>query len=67
MDRRLVKFGVIGTVITALCYFTPVLVLLFTALGLAALVGYLDVVLFPLLGLFVVLIVVGFFKKPRVQ
>ena len=56
---RLLKLGIIGTVITALCCFTPVLVVLFGVLGLAGLVGYLDYVLFPLLAVFLLLVVVG--------
>lgn len=56
---RLLKLGIFGAIITALCCFTPVLVVLFGVLGLAGLVGYLDYVLFPLLAVFVLLIVVG--------
>lgn len=48
----LLKVGVIGSVITAICCFTPLLVVLFGALGLAWLVGYLDYVLFPALAVF---------------
>jgi mercuric ion transport protein len=59
MNKSLLKTGVIGSVIAALCCFTPILVILFGALGLSALIGYLDYVLFPLLGLFLVLIVVS--------
>ncbi len=57
--NRLLKVGIIGTVITALCCFTPVLVVLFGVLGLGGLVGYLDYVLFPLLGVFILPVVVG--------
>lgn len=42
----------IGTVIAALCCFTPVLVILFGVVGLSAAVGYLDYVLFPALFIF---------------
>jgi mercuric ion transport protein len=59
MKKSLFKTGVIGSVIVALCCFTPILVVLFVALGLSALIGYLDYVLFPLLGIFLVLIVVS--------
>jgi len=48
----LLKFGVIGTVIAALCCFTPILVVLFAAVGLSWAVGYLDYVLFPALFIF---------------
>lgn len=47
------RFGVVGTVIAALCCFTPFLVVLFGAVGLSWLVGYLDYVLFPALIVFV--------------
>jgi mercuric ion transport protein len=59
MNKSLLKTGVIGSVITALCCFTPILVILFGVLGLSALIGYLDYVLFPLLGLFLVVIVLS--------
>lgn len=65
MNNTLLKVGVVGAVVTALCCFTPVLVILFGALGLAALVGYLDYVLFPLLAVFLVLIIVGLVKSKR--
>lgn len=65
MSNKLVITGIVGTVITALCCFTPVLVVLFGAIGLAALVGYLDFVLFPLLGVFLILLVVGLFKPKK--
>jgi mercuric ion transport protein len=48
----LLKVGIVGSVITALCCFTPVLVLLFGVVGLVWLVGYLDYVLFPALFIF---------------
>ena len=59
MNKTLLKTGVVGSVIAALCCFTPILVILFAALGLSALVGYLDYVLFPLLGISLLLIVVA--------
>lgn len=39
-----------GTVIVALCCFTPILVVILGTLGLSAWVGYLDYVLLPALG-----------------
>ena len=64
-SERLLRVGIIGAVLTALCCFTHVLVILFGALGLAALVGYLDYVLFPLLAVFVLLVVVGWYRRSR--
>lgn len=53
MNRTfLLKFGVIGAVVAALCCFTPILVVLFAAVGLSWAVGYLDYVLFPALFIF---------------
>jgi mercuric ion transport protein len=51
-DSRLVKVGLIGAVVAALCCFTPVLVVLLGAVGLGALTGYLDYVLLPALFVF---------------
>lgn len=64
-DSRLLRIGIIGTILTALCCFTPVLVLLLGALGLAAVVGYLDYVLFPLLAVFILLLIVGWYRRSR--
>ncbi|MCJ8324236.1 MAG: mercury resistance system transport protein MerF [Rhizobiales bacterium] len=54
-DKNILKAGIIGTIIAALCCFTPVLVILFGVVGLSSLVGYLDIVLLPSLGFFVLL------------
>ncbi len=53
-DRNLLRTGITGTVIAAICCFTPVLVLLFAAVGLSAWMGWwLDyLVLFPALAFF---------------
>jgi len=49
--RRLLQVGLIGTVLAALCCFTPVLVVLFGAVGLSAVVGWIDpVVILALAG-----------------
>lgn len=63
--RRLLLTGLIGTVITALCCFTPVLVVLLGAIGAASLAIYLDAVLFPLLGFFVLVTLVGLWRMLR--
>ena len=62
----MLKTGVVGTVIAALCCFTPVLVILFGAVGLSALVGYLDFVLFPALGFFILLTIYALYKRKSV-
>jgi len=48
-DEKLLRSGVAGTVIAMLCCFTPVLVIIFGFVGLSAIVGGLDYVLFPML------------------
>lgn len=53
MDDKLLKAGVIGIIFTALCCFTPILVWLSLALGLSAVIGYLDMILFPVLFIFI--------------
>jgi hypothetical protein len=50
--NRLLKIGVVGTVVAVLCCFTPVLFPLLGAVGLAAATGYLDHVLLPAMAIF---------------
>ena len=54
-SNTLLKVGIVGTVIAALCCFTPVLVVLAGAVGLAAVLGWLDLVLLPALTLFLLI------------
>ena len=62
---RTYRVGVIGAVVAAVCCFTPVLVVLVTAVGWSAIVGYLDYLLFPTLGLFLILAVVSWVQRRR--
>jgi len=55
MSDPLLKTGLTGAVIAAICCFTPILVWVFGAVGLGALVVYLDLILLPALGLFLFL------------
>lgn len=61
----LLKTGIIGTIIAALCCFTPLLVLLLTAVGLSAIIGYLDLVLLPALVIFVLITVYAAWQRLR--
>ncbi|MDX8404581.1 MAG: mercury resistance system transport protein MerF [Mariprofundus sp.] len=61
----LLKSGIIGTAIAALCCFTPVLVVFFGAVGLAAWIGYLDAVLMPALIFFIGLTLYAYFRKDK--
>lgn len=53
------KTGLWGSIIAAICCFTPVLVIALGFVGLAAIIPYLDYMLFPLLGLFLILAFYG--------
>jgi mercuric ion transport protein len=48
-QRRFLVAGIVGTVIAALCCFTPILVVLLGAVGLSALAGKIDYVLLPVM------------------
>jgi len=61
----LLKTGITGAVVSVLCCFTPVLVVLFGALGFAAGVGYLDYILMPSLLFFVGLIIYAVMREER--
>ncbi len=64
-DKTLLRTGIAGSVIVALCCVTPILVVAVSALGLAALVGWLDFVLFPLLAIFLGLTGYGLYLRRR--
>ena len=61
----LVWTGLIGSVLVALCCFTPLLVVLLGVLGLGAVSGYLDYLLLPGLAIFVGMTLYGMFRQPR--
>ena len=63
--KALLRVSIIGTVVVALCCFTPVLVILLGTLGLAALTGYLDVVLLPALAFFIGLTIYALWRKKQ--
>jgi mercuric ion transport protein len=64
-EPKLLATGIVGTVVAALCCFTPVLVILLGAVGLSAAVGYLDYVLIPALLLFVAITVYAVLKHRK--
>jgi mercuric ion transport protein len=51
--RELLRIGLVGTVVAAVCCFTPALVVVLGVLGLSAAIGWLDYVLLPALAAFV--------------
>ena len=54
-DRTLLRTGVVGSTVAAICCFTPLLVVLLGVVGLSAWLGWLDYVLFPALAFFLAL------------
>ena len=63
MSNKLLTTGLIGTIIAALCCFTPILVILLGAIGLSAVVGYLDYVLLPALAIFIAITLYALWKR----
>ena len=66
-DKRLLSIGIGGTVIAALCCFTPILVVLLGAVGLSAALGWLDYVLFPALAFFIGLTIYAIYRRQKRQ
>lgn len=64
-DTTILRAGIIGTVIAAICCATPVLVIAFGAIGLSAWVSGLDYVLLPALALFLGLTAYGLWRRNR--
>jgi mercuric ion transport protein len=62
-SRGLLAIGIVGTVVTALCCFTPLLVVVLGALGLSAALGWLDLVLVPALLVFLGITVYALSKR----
>lgn len=60
---RLLKTGIIGSTVAALCCFTPLLVVLLGAVGLSAVVGWLDYVLLPALAGFLAITGYALWKR----
>ena len=66
-NNKLLATGLVGTIIAALCCFTPVLVILLGAVGLSAIVGYLDIVLLPALAIFIGITIYAVWRKTMAQ
>jgi len=64
-DATIIKTGVIGTVIAAICCFTPVLVIGLGVVGLSAWLGWLDYVLLPTLAVFIGITAYGLWRRQR--
>ena len=64
-DATILKTGIAGSVIAAICCATPVLVIALGALGLSAWLGWVDYVLIPALVLFLAVTAYGLWRRQR--
>ena len=62
-DRTLVRTGVIGGLIAAVCCATPILVIALAAAGLSAWAAKADYVLIPVILLCIGLVAVGLYRR----
>lgn len=64
-NTTLLKTGIIGTALAALCCFTPALTLLLGIVGLSAVLGWIDYVLMPALAFFIGLTIYAVRRRNR--
>jgi mercuric ion transport protein len=64
-DRTVLRTGIAGTAIAAICCFTPVLVIALGAVGLSAWLGWVDYVLFPAMAIFMGVTAYGLWLRQR--
>ena len=64
-DRKLLRAGGFGAVVATLLCVTPVLVVALGAVGLSAVVGWLDYVLLPALAAFIGMVVYALVRRHR--
>ena len=64
-NRALLGAGIAGSLIAAICCFTPVLVVGLGAVGLTAWLAWADVVLLPALAIFIGLAVYGLIQVTK--
>jgi mercuric ion transport protein len=66
-NQALLRTGIIGTVIAALCCFTPILVILLGTVGLSAMLGWLDYALIPALAVFIGITIYALVRRSRTR
>ena len=64
-NSKLLKIGITGSIIAAICCFTPFLVVLLGALGLSAWFGWLDIVLLSALVIFLAITGYALWKRSK--
>jgi mercuric ion transport protein len=62
---NLLKAGIVGSIVTAICCFTPFLVIVFGLAGLSYFVGNLDAILLPLLAIFIGITIFALWRKSK--
>ena len=62
-NDKLLRVGVIGTIVAAVCCFTPILVVVVGIVGVSAVVGWLDYVLIPALLVFLGVTLYALWKR----
>lgn len=62
-NNQMLKVGIIGTIVAAVCCFTPLLPFLLGAIGISWFVGYLDIILLPLLVVFALMTLFALWKR----
>jgi len=65
--NKLLLFGLGGTLLAAICCFSPLLPIVLTAIGLSGVVGivYTDVVLLPILAVFLLITTYALWRAKR--
>lgn len=66
-EKKLLRTGIVGTEIAALCCFTPLLVVVLGAVGLSPALGWLDYLLLPSLAFFVGLTIYAVYRRQKSQ
>lgn len=61
----ILRTGIVGSIVAAVCCFTPALVILLAAVGLSAWLGWIDYVFFPALAIFLGLTAYGLWRRQR--
>jgi mercuric ion transport protein len=57
--------SIVGTALVVLCCFTPILVITVGVVGLGALTPYLDFILFPALGVMIIVTILAYRKYQK--
>ncbi|MEN8262893.1 MAG: mercury resistance system transport protein MerF [Nitrospirota bacterium] len=61
-NKKAFLVSLAGTIIIAVCCFTPFLVLVLGVIGLSIMIPYLDYLLLPALGLFILITIFAFIR-----